>query len=229
MGFYFDPTYFLVLIGAVICLLASAGVNSTMKKYHKVKIERGITGVDCARRILDNEGLYDVSVECITGGDHYDPSAKVVRLSTENFYGASVTAVSVAAHECGHAIQHSRGYAPLSIRTSLVPIVNIGSTLGIPIILLGVLLSYNQVLIQIGIWAFSLAVLFQLITLPVEFNASTRAVSKLEQFGIVTNEERRGSQKVLRAAAFTYVAAAASTILQLLRLIILFGGGRDRD
>jgi len=178
---------------------------------------------------LDNEGLYDVSVECITGGDHYDPSVKVVRLSTENFYGASITAVSVAAHECGHAIQHSRGYAPLSIRTSLVPVVNIGSTLGIPIIFLGVLLSYNQVLIQIGIWAFSLAVLFQLITLPVEFNASTRAVSRLEQFGIVTNEERRGSQKVLRAAAFTYVAAAASSILQLLRLIILFGGGKRRD
>ncbi len=229
MGFYFDYTYILVLIGMVICLLASAGVNSTMKKYHKKHVERGISGVDCARRILDNEGLYDVSVECITGGDHYDPSAKVVRLSTENYYGSTVTAVSVAAHECGHAIQHAHGYAPLSIRTSLVPVVNIGSNLGIPIILLGVLLSYNQILIQIGIWAFSLAVLFQLITLPVEFNASTRAVSKLEQFGIVTNEERRGSQKVLRAAAFTYVAAAASAILQLLRLIILFGGGRNRD
>lgn len=229
MGFYFDYTYILVLIGAVICLLASAGVNSTMKKYHKTHIVRGISGVDCARRILDNEGLYHVSVECVTGGDHYDPSANVVRLSTENYYGSTITAVSVAAHECGHAIQHAQGYAPLSIRTSLVPVVNIGSTLGIPIILLGVLLSYNQLLIQIGIWAFALAVLFQLITLPVEFNASTRAVSKLQQFGIVTDEERRGSQKVLKAAAFTYVAAAASSILQLLRLIILFGGGKSRD
>ncbi len=229
MFFYFDPTYILVLIGAVICLWASAGVNSTMKKYHKEKIERDITGVDCARRILDNEGLYDVSVECITDGDHYDPSAKVVRLSTENYYGATVTAVSVAAHECGHAIQHAHGYAPLSIRTALVPVVNIGSNLWFPIIILGVLFSYNQVLIQIGIWVFALVVLFQLLTLPVEFNASARAVSKLQQFGIVTDNERRGSQKVLRAAAFTYVAAAASTILQLLRLILLYGGDRRRD
>lgn len=229
MGFYFDYTYIFVLIGAVICLLASAGVNSTMRKYHKKGIERGISGVDCARRILDNEGLYYVGVECVTDGDHYDPSANVVRLSTKNYNGSSITAVSVAAHECGHAIQHAHGYAPLSIRTSLVPVVNIGSTLGIPIILLGVFLSYNQVLIQIGIWAFALAVLFQLITLPVEFNASRRAVSKLQQLGIVSDEERRGSQKVLKAAAFTYVAAAASSILQLLRLIILFGGGRSRD
>lgn len=230
MGYYYiDYTYILVLIGFVICLLASAGVKSTMRKYHKIHINRGISGVDCARRILDNEGLYYVSVECITGGDHYDPTANAVRLSTENYYGSSITAVSVAAHECGHAIQHARGYAPLSVRSSLVPVVNIGSNLGIPLIMLGVILSYNQVLIQIGIWAFALAVLFQLVTLPVEFNASARAVGKLEQFGILNDEESCGSKKVLRAAAFTYVAAAAASALQLLRLILLYGGNRRRD
>lgn len=228
-GFYFDPTYWLVLIGALLCLLASALVNGTMRKYHSMHIMTGISGVDCARRILDNEGLYYVQVECINSGDHYDPGANTVRLSKQNFYGTSITAVSVAAHECGHAIQHAKGYAPLSIRTALIPVVNIGSNLGVPIILLGVLLSYNQMLIQIGIWAFALAVLFQLITLPVEFNASGRAVEKLEQFGILTDDEKRGSRKVLLAAAFTYVAAAVSSILQLLRLILLFGDNRRRD
>jgi len=228
-GYYFDFTYLLVIIGAVICLLASAGVNSTMNKYHKERILTGITGVDCARRILDNEGLYYVQV-CITDrGDHYNPSENTVYLSSRNFHGSTITAVSVAAHECGHAIQHAQEYAPLNIRTALVPVVNIGTSLSWPIIILGIILSYNQTLIQIGIWAFALAVLFQLVTLPVEFNASHRAVAKLEQFGIVTSEENKGSKKVLRAAAFTYVAAAASSILQLLRLVLLFGGGRNRD
>lgn len=228
-GYYFDPTYILVLIGAVVCLLASAMVNSTMKAYQKKRIATGISGLDCARRILDNEGLYHVQVEWTDRGDHYDPSAQVVRLSRENFAGSSITAVSVAAHECGHAIQHAKGYAPLNIRSALVPVVNISSNLSWPIILVGVLLSYNQTLIEIGIWAFSLAVLFQLVTLPVEFNASRRAVAKLEQYGIITAEEGTGSKKVLRAAAFTYVAAAAASLLQLLRLILLFGGNRRRD
>lgn len=228
-GYYFDYTYILVLIGAVICLLASAGVNSTMNKYHKERIMTGITGVDCARRILDNEGLYYVQVSITDRGDHYNPTDNTVYLSAKNFHSSSITAVSVAAHECGHAIQHAREYAPLNIRTALVPVVNIGTNLSWPLIILGIVLSYNQTLIQIGIWAFSLAVLFQLVTLPVEFNASHRAVAKLEQFGILTSEENRGSKKVLRAAAFTYVAAAASSILQLLRLVLLFGGGRRRD
>ena len=228
-GYYFDYTYILVLIGVVICLLASASVNSTMSKYHKKRIMTGITGVDCARRILDNEGLYYVQVSITDRGDHYNPTDNTVYLSSQNFHGSSITAVSVAAHECGHAIQHAQEYTPLNIRTALVPVVNIGSNLSWPIIILGILLSYNQILIQIGIWAFALAVLFQLVTLPVEFNASNRAVAKLEQFGILTSEENRGSKKVLRAAAFTYVAAAASSILQLLRLILLFGGGRNRD
>ena len=230
-GFYFDPTYFLVLIGAVICMLASAHVNSTMKTYHQKRNMAGITGEECARRILNNEGLYNVQIECLSSdsGDHYDPRTNTVRLSRENFSQATITAVGVAAHECGHAIQHAKGYAPLTLRTTLVPIVNIGSNLGLPIILIGVLFSWNQTLIQIGIWAFALSVLFQLVTLPVEFNASSRAVAKLEQFGILTTEENQGCKKVLRAAAYTYVAAAASAILQMLRLIMLFGGNRRRD
>ncbi len=229
--YYWDPTYFLVLIGLVICMAASALVNSTMNKYSKVRNCAGLTGGEAARRILNNEGLYNVQVECMRDdrGDHYDPRSRTVRLSNRNFNGASVTAVSVAAHECGHAIQHDKGYAPLSFRSALVPVVNIGSRLGVPMIILGVLLGWNQILIQIGIWAFALAVLFQLVTLPVEFNASSRAVAKVDQYGLLTAEERTGCRKVLTAAALTYVAAAASSALQLLRLVLLFGGNRRRD
>ena len=231
LGYYFDPTYLLVIAGALICMLASAHVNNSMNKYKKVSARSGITGAECAKRILNNEGLYNVSIECLNQnqGDHYDPRTNTVRLSYENYHYASITAVGVAAHECGHAIHHAKGYAPLKFRTALVPVVNIGSKLGMPLILIGMLLSWNQVLIQIGIWAFSLSVLFQLVTLPVEFNASTRAIGKLEQYGILSSAETGGCKKVLSAAAFTYVAAAASTILQTLRLIMLFGGGRRRN
>lgn len=230
MGMYLDPTYVLVIIGMVLCLGASALVNSTMRKYSKVGNVNGITGGEAARRILNNEGLYNVQIECLqkNSGDHYDPSTNTVRLSYNNYHSASVTAVGVAAHECGHAIQHAHGYVPIKIRSALVPVVNIGSQLGIPLILIGVLLSWNQVLIQIGIWAFSLSVLFQLVTLPVEFNASRRAVVKVEQYGLLTSQENTGCKKVLTAAALTYVAAAASSILQLLRLVLLFGGDRRR-
>lgn len=230
-GFYWDPTYILVLVGMVLCLGASALVNSTMNKYSRVRNMNGMTGAEAARRILNNEGLYNVQIECLRSDrrDHYDPRTNTVRLSQENFNGASVTAVGVAAHECGHAIQHARGYAPLNIRSAMVPVVNIAGNLGMPIILIGVLLSWNQTLIQIGIWAFALAVLFQLVTLPVEFNASTRAVGKIEQYGLLTAQENTGCKKVLTAAALTYVAAAASSLLQLLRLVMLFGGGRRRD
>lgn len=230
-GFYWDPTYFLVIIGMVLCLGASALVNSTMNKYGRVRNMSGMTGADAARRILNNEGLYNVQIECLRSdkGDHYDPRTNTVRLSQQNYNGASVTAVSVAAHECGHAIQHAKGYAPLNIRSALVPVVNIAGNLGMPVILIGVLLSWNYTLIQIGIWAFALAVLFQLVTLPVEFNASARAVAKIEQYGLLTTQENTGCKKVLTAAALTYVAAAASSILQLLRLVMLFGGGRRRD
>ena len=226
-GYYMDPTYLLVLLGLVLCLGASALVNGTMKKYKKVRNSTGLTGAEAAQRILQNEGLYDVQIECLqnSSGDHYDPRTNTVRLSYEVYNAPSVTAVSVAAHECGHAIQHANGYAPLSVRSSLVPVANLGSTLGVPIICVGVFLGWNQVLIQIGIWAFALAVLFQLITLPVEFNASRRAVEKVSQYGLLSEQENTGCKKVLRAAALTYVAAAASSALQLLRLILLFGGG----
>lgn len=229
-GFYWDPTYFLVIIGMFLCLGASAMVNSTMRKYSRVRNMSGMTGADAARRILNNEGLYDVKVECLSGGkgDHYDPRSKTVRLSYENYNSASVTAVGVAAHECGHAIQHAKEYTPMRLRSALVPVVNIGSTLGMPLIFLGILLSWNNTLIQIGIWAFGLSLLFQLVTLPVEFNASRRAVAKVEQYGLLTSQENMGCKKVLSAAAMTYVAAAASSALQLLRLVLLFGGGRNR-
>ena len=215
-GYYFDPTYFLVLIGLVLCLGASALVNSTMRKYSKVRNMRGITGAEAARNILNREGLYNVQIECLNAndGDHYDPRTD--------------TAVSFSAHECGHAIQHAHGYVPMSIRAALVPVVNIGSNLSIPLIFLGVLLSWNQTLIQLGIWAFALTVIFQLVTLPVEFNASRRAIVKVEEYGLLGSEEVSGRKKVLTAAALTYVAGAASSALQLLRLILWYGGNRRR-
>lgn len=229
--FYWDPTYILVIIGMLLCMGASAMVNSTMARYGRVRSASGITGAEAARRILNNEGLYHVQIECLksSGGDHYDPRTNTVRLSYDNYNSPSVTAVGVAAHECGHAIQHARGYAPLNFRSALVPFANIGSRLGLPIILLGVILSWNQLLIQIGIWVFAVAVLFQLVTLPVEFNASARAVARIDQYGLLNPEENKGAKKVLTAAAMTYVAAAASSILQLLRLVLLFGGNRRSE
>ena len=229
--YYWDPTYILVIIGLLIGLLASWKVNHEMKKYHQVRNMTGITGAECARRILDNEGLYNVQVEALgsNDGDHYDPSSNTVRLSQKNYYGNTVTAMGVAAHECGHAIQHAEGYTPIKIRTALVPVVNIGSSASMPLIILGVILSWNQVLIQLGIIAFSLTVVFQLATLPVEFNASSRALERLERYGIVTTQENKGCRKVLSAAAVTYVAGVLTAVLQLLRLILLFGGGRRRD
>ncbi|MDE7353862.1 MAG: zinc metallopeptidase [Acetatifactor sp.] len=229
--YYWDPTYILVLIGVLICGAASMIVNSTMNKYRRVGNSRGITGGEAARRILDSEGLYQVKVECLRSsqGDHYDPRTNTVRLSYENYNEATVTAVGVAAHECGHAIQHAKQYVPLTVRSAIVPAANICSNLGFPIIILGVILSWNQLLIQIGLIAFSVGVIFQLVTLPVEFNASTRAVAKVDQYGLLTSEEKTGCKKVLTAAAFTYVAAALSMILQFLRLLILFGGNRRRS
>lgn len=231
MYYYYDVTYGLVIIGMLLCLWASAHVNRVMKKYDKIQNSTGLTGAEAARRILNNEGLNNVQVECLQSedGDHFDPRTNTVRLSYGNYNRASVTAVGVAAHECGHAIQHAQGYSPLNFRTALVPVVNIGSRLGIPIIIFGVILSWNNVLIQIGIWAFALSVLFQLVTLPVEFNASARAVAKIDQYGLMSTQENDGCKKVLSAAAMTYVAAAASSILQLLRLILLFGNRRRRD
>lgn len=229
--YYFDPTYILVIIGVVISLLASAKVKSTFAKYSNVRSMSGLTGAQAAERILRNAGIFDVSVQRISGHltDHYDPKNKVLRLSDSVFGNTSVSAIGVAAHECGHAIQHNKEYAPLKIRTALVPVANFGETLSWPLILIGVLFSWSQTLITLGIVLFCAAVLFQIVTLPVEFNASNRAVKILASTGILSDREVSQTKQVLGAAALTYVAAAAASILQLLRLIILFGGNRNRD
>lgn len=230
-GYYFDPTYLLVLIGAILCIWAQTRVKSTYKKYSRVRSRSGMTGAQAAQRILQLSGIYDVRIEHVRGEltDHYDPSNKVLRLSDAVYGSDSIAAIGVAAHECGHAVQHDKGYAPLSFRSALVPVANIGSKAGIPIIILGAIMGMNQYLIQIGIWVFALAVLFQVVTLPVEFNASGRALAMLNDYGMLEKDETSRCRKVLSAAALTYVAAAASAILQLLRLILLFGNNRRRD
>lgn len=230
-SYYFEPTYLLVILGAVFCMLTSVWVNSAMKKYHREGNTRGLTGAAAAERILRDAGLYDVRVECLSkgSGDHYDPRTRTVRLSYENYNYATVTAVAVAAHECGHAKQHQEGYAPLKLRTAMAPAVSVANYAGMPLIFLGIFLSFNQTLINIGIWVFAIAVAFQLITLPVEFNASARALQNIEISGLLSPTEHPGAKKVLTAAAMTYVAGAASALLQMLRLIILFGGNRRND
>ena len=231
-GYYgMDPTYILVLIGALLCIIAQSRVSSTYRKYARVMSRSGLTGAQAAQRILQMSGIYDVRIEHVSGTltDHYDPSSKVLRLSDATYGSPSVAAIGVAAHECGHALQHEKGYAPLQIRTALVPAANFGSRVGFPIILVGALLGMNQILIQIGIWVFALAVLFQIVTLPVEFDASSRALRMLGDYGLMGRDETSSCRKVLSAAALTYVAAAATSILQLIRLILLFGGGRRRD
>lgn len=229
--FYFDSTYFLIIIGAVLCLLASARVRSTYARYQRVRSASGLTGCEAAQRILHYSGIYDVRIEHVSGSltDHYDPRSRVLRLSDSTYGSCSVAAVGVAAHECGHALQHARGYAPLSFRSALVPIANFGSTIAWPLIILGFLFNNqsSQLLINIGILAFSLAVLFQIVTLPVEFNASGRALKILGETGMLQTEELSMTRKVLSAAALTYVASAAAAILQLLRLILLTNNRRN--
>ncbi len=225
-GMYYrlDPTYLLVIVGAVICLIASANVNRAFRKYSGQRCRRGITGVQAAQQILAGAGIHDVRIEHVSGDltDHYDPRNKVLRLSDSVYGSDSVSAVGVAAHECGHAIQHQVGYVPIKVRNAIVPVVNIGSKLSWPIMIVGLILgSFN--LLNIGIILFSLTLLFQLLTLPVEFNASGRALRILEGSNMLYEEEVRGARKVLRAAALTYVTAAVSTLLQLLRLVLLFG------
>lgn len=231
-GYYgMDPTYILVLIGALFCIIAQSRVSSTYRKYARVMSRSGLTGAQAAQRILQMSGIYGVRIEHVGGTltDHYDPSSKVLRLSDATYGSPSVAAIGVAAHECGHALQHEKGYAPLQIRTALVPFANFGSRVGFPIILVGALLGMNQILIQVGIWVFALAVLFQIVTLPVEFDASSRALTLLSDYGLMGRDETSSCRKVLSAAALTYVAAAATSILQLIRLVLLFGGGRRRD
>lgn len=230
MGFYWDPTYILVIIGAVITMAASAKVNSTYGKYSRVRSISGMTGAEAAQRILYNAGLSHIRIEHVSGNltDHYDPRSKVLRLSDTVYGSTSVAAIGVAAHECGHAIQDQQEYAPLRFRNAFVPIANFGSKAAWPLIIIGLLFGSNSILIEIGVLCFSLAVLFQLITLPVEFNASSRAVAILGNTGMLHGEEIKQTKKVLTAAALTYVASAAAAILSLLRLILLFGR-RDND
>lgn len=229
---YFDPTIILVVIGVVLSLWAQGRVTSTFSKYSKVRSWTGMTGAEAAKRLLHAQGIYDVTVRQVSGNltDHFDPRTKTVNLSQSVYNATSVAAIGVAAHECGHAMQYDEGYGPLRFRSALVPAANFGSKISWPMILLGVMFGgLGSPLVQIGILMFTLAVLFQLVTLPVEFNASRRAVKLLDSQGILVGEEVSGTKKVLSAAALTYVAAAATSILQLLRLIILYGGRRRDD
>lgn len=228
MGIFLDSTYILVIIGALLCMAASWQVSATYAKYKKVYSASGATAEQAASIILQSAGIHDVRIERISGDltDHYSPTEKVLRLSDTVYGSHSVAAIGVAAHECGHAIQHDKGYVPLTVRSAIVPIVNIGSNLSWPVIFLGLILGAAG-LLNFGIILFSLVVIFQLVTLPVEFDASGRAIRILRDRGILAPNELSGAKKVLTAAAMTYVASMVSSILQLLRLVILFGGRRD--
>ena len=228
--YYYDWTYILVVIGVVICIAASARVKNVFARYSRIQSHSGLTGREAAEQILHRNGIYDVQVIHIGGNltDHYNPGNKTLGLSDTVYNSTSVAAIGVAAHECGHAVQHARGYVPLAIRGSLVPVANIGSMAAWPLILIGLFMNGQTAIffINLGILLFSAAVLFQIVTLPVEFNASGRAVKVLESSGMLYPDEVDSVKKVLGAAALTYVASAASMILQLLRLVII--GGRKR-
>ena len=234
--FYYDY-YSLVLIFPLIIfsLIVQVKMQSTYSKYAKVQNSRMMTGADMARTILQNGGVLDVTVECIQGklSDHFDPSKKVIRLSEEVYNGMSVSAIGVAAHEAGHAVQYAESYAPIKLRAAIIPVTNIGSKLAMPLILIGLLLSYaadvSYFFVYLGIACFGLSLVFQLVTLPVEFNASHRALVAIDEGGLLTEEEQKGAKKTLTAAALTYVAATATALAQLLRLLVIFGGnGRRR-
>ena len=231
--YYYDRTYILVLIGVLICVAASARVNRTFDRFSRVRSYSGMTGKEAAERILRSSGIYDVQVIHIPRNltDHYNPGNKTLGLSDTVYNSTSVAAIGVAAHECGHAVQHSVGYTPLSVRGALVPVANFGSMAAWPLIIIGLFMNGQTaaLFINLGILLFSAAVLFQLVTLPVEFNASNRAVKVLETSGMLYPDEVGSVKKVLGAAALTYVASAASMILQLLRLLILTGGRRRND
>ena len=238
--FILDPTYFLVIIGLIITIIASTKLNSTYSKYSKIRSSSGMTGADVAKKIMSSNGIYGVTVQEVSGNltDHYDPAKKTVNLSSGVYSGTSIAALGVAAHECGHVIQDNTEYFPLRLRHALVPVANMGSKLGFPLIIIGLLFGgvINNVartnladkIITIGIICYGLAVLFQVVTLPVEYNASNRAKEQLFSLGIITEEEKSSVKQVLSAAALTYVASALSSSLQLLRLILLTGGGNRR-
>ena len=227
MFWYYDPTYWMVLIGALIALYAQFRVSAAYSKWSRVPSSTHMTGAQIARQILDGNGCQNVRIEAINGKltDHYDPENGVLRLSSEVYGSTSIAALGVAAHEAGHAIQDAQNYAPLRIRSTLVPIANIGSGAAIPLFMLGLIFSW-QPLVEIGILCFALSVVFSLITLPVEFNASSRAIAMLSQGGYITRDEEPAVKAVLSAAALTYVAAAVTSILSLLRLLII---ARNRD
>lgn len=228
---FYDSTYILVLIGVLITLFAQVKLQTTFSKYEKVRSARGLSGKDVAEQIIRMYGLKDVTVRMVRGhlSDHYDPRSKTVNLSEATYNKTSIAALGVAAHECGHALQHENGYAPLNLRTSLVPVANLGSMAAVPLIIVGLFISgeTSVLIINLGLIAFSLSVLFQIVTLPVEFDASKRALAILSESGILLHEEAQGTKKVLNAAALTYVAAVAASVLQLLRLVLLTSGRRD--
>ena len=230
MGWGFDGTYVLIILAFLISALVSAKMNATFSKYSKVRSYCGMTGAQAAQRILSSAGIYDVRIEHVSGKltDHYDPSNKVLRLSDAVYGNTSIAAIGVAAHECGHPVQHAKNYVPLSVRSAIVPVANFGSQLSWPLFLAGLIFSFRP-LLMIGILLFCAALLFQIVTLPVEFNASARALRMLDETGIMGRQEIRGTKKVLRAAAMTYVAAVIGSLLQLLRLLILSGAFRRRD
>lgn len=227
MFFFYDPTWWLIIVGMLLCLAASGNVSATYRKYSKIENAGGMTASEVAERILKGAGISDVRIERIEGEltDHYDPKNKVVRLSESVYHSTSVAAIGVAAHECGHVLQHYNGYLPIRVRNAIVPVVNFGSKLSWPLILLGVLFGLTN-LVDVGIILFTMVLLFQIVTLPVEFNASKRAISVIRDTGILYGDEITGAKKVLNAAALTYVAGVIATALQVLRLFLLFGRRR---
>ncbi|WP_299033325.1 zinc metallopeptidase [uncultured Anaerococcus sp.] len=229
-GLYFDKTYFLVLIGLVISMLAQANISSKFNKYKKIKSRRGITGAEAAQMVLDYNNYRDISIKRVRGSlsDYFNPMSKEVALSDTSFNDSSIASLAVSLHEIGHVIQFKEGYIPLRVKSYMVPAVNFGSKLSFPILLAGVFLS-QQKLITVGLALFSLTLLFQLVTLPVEFDASRRAIIALERSQILDQSEIPGAKDMLRSAALTYVAATLATALQLLRLFLLFGNRNRRD
>lgn len=232
----FDWTYLVLVLPCVLLSLwASANVNSTFKKYSRQYSRRHLTGAEAAQRVLYANGVRNVAIQRVSGNltDHYDPRANVIRLSDEVYGSTSTAAIGVACHEADHAVQYAQGYAPIRLRAAIIPITNFGSQLAMPLILLGLLMtvfgSMSDVLIDLGIGCFGLSLVFQLVTLPVEFNASRRALAAIEDGQLLTDEELSGARKTLRAAALTYVAATAVALAQLLRLLALFGGRRRDD
>jgi len=231
----FDWTYLILVLPCVIfSLWASSSVNSTFQKYSQQLSIRRITGAQAAQRVLSHNGVSGVRIERVSGNltDHYDPTTNVIRLSDSVYDATSTAAIGVACHEAGHAVQYAQNYAPIKLRAAIIPLTNFGSRIAMPLILIGILLtflgSFSTVLVYLGIACFGLSLVFQLVTLPVEFDASNRAMKAIENAGLLTEEEQQGAKKTLRAAAMTYVAATAVSLAQLLRLIVLFGGGNRR-